>query len=118
MGLPYLLGDRDPRDPVNGWDRTWAYLEDLDGYVDYYPGRTGQSMTELGQRALIATTMGWDINQRALGAVPKQAAVQALSGEHWIGTRTTWPCRTASTPTAWPWSSTSSGSCSSPGRRR
>ena len=26
MGLPYLLGDNDPKDPVNGWDKTWAYL--------------------------------------------------------------------------------------------
>ena len=24
MGLPYILGDRDPKDPVNGWDKTWA----------------------------------------------------------------------------------------------
>ena len=26
MGLPYILGDKDPKDPVNGWDKTWAYL--------------------------------------------------------------------------------------------
>ena len=25
MGLPYILGDKDPKDPVNGWDKTWAY---------------------------------------------------------------------------------------------
>ena len=29
MGLPYLLGDKDPKDPVNGWDKTWAYLKEL-----------------------------------------------------------------------------------------
>ena len=23
MGLPYLLGDKDPKDPVNGWEKTW-----------------------------------------------------------------------------------------------
>ena len=27
MGLPYLLGDKDPKDPINGWDKTWAYLQ-------------------------------------------------------------------------------------------
>ena len=27
MGLPYLLGDKDPKDPVNGWDKTWALPE-------------------------------------------------------------------------------------------
>jgi putative spermidine/putrescine transport system substrate-binding protein len=26
MGLPYLLGDSDPRDPVKGWAKTWEYL--------------------------------------------------------------------------------------------
>ncbi|HEY5084473.1 MAG TPA: extracellular solute-binding protein, partial [Rhizomicrobium sp.] len=29
MGLPYLLGDKDPKDPVHGWDKTWAYLKEL-----------------------------------------------------------------------------------------
>src|SRR5208283_3677171 len=30
MGLPYLLGDKDPKDPVNGWTKTWAFLKELD----------------------------------------------------------------------------------------
>ncbi len=29
MGLPYMLGDKDPKDPVNGWEKTWAYLKEL-----------------------------------------------------------------------------------------
>ena len=29
MGLPYILGDSDPRDPLKGWDKTWAYLKAL-----------------------------------------------------------------------------------------
>ena len=29
MGLPYILGDKDPKDPVNGWEKTWAYLAEL-----------------------------------------------------------------------------------------
>jgi putative spermidine/putrescine transport system substrate-binding protein len=35
MGLPYILGDKDPKDPVKGWDRTWAYLKELDNYIEY-----------------------------------------------------------------------------------
>ncbi len=26
MGLPYVLGDKDPHDPKDGWAKTWAYL--------------------------------------------------------------------------------------------
>ena len=29
MGLPYILGDSNPKDPVKGWDKTWAYLKEL-----------------------------------------------------------------------------------------
>ena len=25
MGLPYILGDTDPKDPEKGWDKTWAW---------------------------------------------------------------------------------------------
>ena len=24
QGLPYILGDKDPKDPEKGWDKTWA----------------------------------------------------------------------------------------------
>ena len=47
MGLPYLLGDKDPRDPINGWDKTWAYLKELGKYVDYYPSGTKDTMSGL-----------------------------------------------------------------------
>ncbi len=86
MGLPYLLGDRDPKDPVHGWDRTWAYLEALSPFVEYYPSGTGATMKELGEgsRDLIVTTTGWDINPRVLGIVPKEARVAVLDGFHWV----------------------------------
>lgn len=29
MGLPYLLGDSNPQDPINGWSKTWAFLKDI-----------------------------------------------------------------------------------------
>jgi putative spermidine/putrescine transport system substrate-binding protein len=86
MGLPYLLGDKDPKDPINGWDKTWAYLQELGQYIDAYPAGTGITMKELGDgsRDIIVTTTGWDINPRALGIVPKEAKIATLKGFHWV----------------------------------
>ena len=50
MGLPYILGDKDPKDPVNGWEKTWAYLKDLNSCIEYYPTGTAATMKELGRR--------------------------------------------------------------------
>lgn len=86
MGLPYILGDKDPKDPKNGWDKTWGFLKEFGQYIEYYPSGTGPTMKELGDgsRDMIPTQMGWDINPRALGIVPKEAKVAALDGFHWI----------------------------------
>jgi putative spermidine/putrescine transport system substrate-binding protein len=86
MGLPYLLKDRDPTDPVKGWDKTWAYLSQLGESIDYYPTGTGATMKELGEgsRDMIVSTTGWDINPRVLGVVPKSAAITTLKGFHWV----------------------------------
>ena len=40
QGLPYILGDADPLDPVHGWDKSWAYLQALGELIDYYPSGT------------------------------------------------------------------------------
>ena len=86
MGLPYLLGDSDPKDPLNGWTKTWAYLAELDKYVTLYPSGTGETMKNLanGSAKIIVTTTGWDINPRVLGTVPKEAKVSSLEGFHWV----------------------------------
>jgi putative spermidine/putrescine transport system substrate-binding protein len=86
MGLPYLLGDKDPKDPVNGWEKTWAYLGELNRYVTLYPSTTSETMKNLanGSAKVIASTTGWDINPRVLGTVPKEAAVGTLQGFHWV----------------------------------
>jgi putative spermidine/putrescine transport system substrate-binding protein len=86
MGLPYILDDKDPKDPVNGWDKTWAYLKELDHYIEYYPSGTTETMKSLGNGSVdpIASTTGWDINPRVLGTVPKEAEIAALDGFHWI----------------------------------
>ncbi|MCC8243046.1 extracellular solute-binding protein [Saccharothrix sp. NEAU-S10] len=86
MGLPYVLGDSDPKDPENGWAKTWAYLAELGQYVDYYPSGTTETMKNLadGSANLVATTTGWDINPRVLGTVPESARVTTLAGFHWV----------------------------------
>ncbi|MFC5522991.1 ABC transporter substrate-binding protein [Polaromonas jejuensis] len=86
MGLPYLLGDKDPKDPMAGWDKTWAYLKELNSCIEYYPTGTGAVMKELGEgsRDMTVTVTGWDINPRALGVVPKQFRVATFNGFTWI----------------------------------
>jgi putative spermidine/putrescine transport system substrate-binding protein len=86
MGLPYLLGDKDPKDPINGWDKSWAYLKELGSAIEYYPTGTTVTMKELGDgsRDIIISTTGWDINPRYLGIVPKSAAIGTLEGFHWV----------------------------------
>ncbi|MFF5288615.1 extracellular solute-binding protein [Paractinoplanes globisporus] len=86
MGLPYLLKDSDPKDPMNGWSKTWSYLAELNKYVTLYPSTTSETMKNLanGSAKIIASTTGWDINPRVLGTVPKEAAVGTLAGFHWV----------------------------------
>lgn len=71
QGLPYIFGDKDPKDPAT-WDKTWAYLKELDKYIDYYPTGTGATFKELGEgtRDMLASHIGWDMNQRILGVIP------------------------------------------------
>jgi putative spermidine/putrescine transport system substrate-binding protein len=86
MGLPYILGDSDPKDPVNGWTKTWAYLKELHKYVGYYPSGTTETMKNLanGTSDIIASTTGWYINPRVLGTVPAEAKSGTLQGFHFV----------------------------------
>jgi putative spermidine/putrescine transport system substrate-binding protein len=86
MGLPYVLGDKDPADPVNGWDKTWAFLKQLNDCIPYYPGGTSAVMKELGEgtRDMTVTVTGWDINPRALGIVPAEFKVAAFDNMTWV----------------------------------
>ncbi|MCA8100819.1 ABC transporter substrate-binding protein [Burkholderia contaminans] len=86
MGLPYVLGDRNPQDPINGWDKTWAFLKALNDCVPYYPGGTSAVMKELGEgtRDMTVTVTGWDLNPRALGIVPAEFKVQAFDNMTWV----------------------------------
>ncbi|GAA2113534.1 ABC transporter substrate-binding protein [Streptomyces synnematoformans] len=86
MGLPYLLGDKDPTDPENGWAKTWAYLKELDRYVGNYASGTTETMHNLakGQVDMIMTTTGWYINPRALGTVPKEIKAGHFDDMTWV----------------------------------
>jgi putative spermidine/putrescine transport system substrate-binding protein len=85
MGLPYLLGDKDPKNPAS-WDKTWAYLKELNTCIEYYPTGTGAVMKELGEgsRDMTLTMTGWDINPRVLGIVPKAYKVAPFKGMTWV----------------------------------
>jgi len=87
MGLPYLLGDSDPSDPEKGWDKTWAYLAELDKYVgESYPSGTGATFESLAKGGvdMIASTAGWDVGQRQQGAIPMDIKIGTLEGFNWI----------------------------------
>lgn len=86
MGLPYLLGDSNPKDPVNGWSKTWSYLQELGKYVKYYPTGTSATMKDLASGAvdMIASTTGWDINPRVLGTVPNTEKVSMMQPMTWV----------------------------------
>jgi putative spermidine/putrescine transport system substrate-binding protein len=87
MGLPYLLGDKDPKDPINGWEKTWAFLKEIDPFIEYYPNGTTATMKELGEgtRWMLASTTGWDINPRVLGTVPKEDKIFTLENFKFVG---------------------------------
>ncbi|NMR18734.1 extracellular solute-binding protein [Cellulomonas fimi] len=86
QGLPYMLGDTDPKDPENGWDNTWAYLKELGQYINNYPTGTGQVITNMsdGSWSLTPITMGWDIEPRADGRAPNTLEVTEFDDYTWI----------------------------------
>ncbi|HYM70283.1 MAG TPA: extracellular solute-binding protein [bacterium] len=85
MGLPYLLGEAQPREPQS-WTKVWPYYQQLGQNIQYYPTGTAGTFQELGQgaRTIAASTMGWDLNVRALGVVPKNFEAFTFTGEHLI----------------------------------
>ena len=80
MGLPYILGEANPRDP-NTWTKVWPYYEELGKYVEYYTTGTAATFKELGSgsRTVALSTMGWDLNVRVLGTVPKEFKAASIA---------------------------------------
>ena len=85
QGLPFILGDPNPKDPAT-WDKTWAYLKELGTYVDYYPSGTAITYKELaeGTRWIIASHLGWDMNQRILATIPPNFQAFFLDKTTWV----------------------------------
>jgi putative spermidine/putrescine transport system substrate-binding protein len=85
MGLPYILGDKNPKDPAT-WDKTWEFLKKLDQYIEYYPSGTGITFKELGEgsRWMIASHLGWDMNQRILATIPPNFQGSFLNKTTWV----------------------------------
>ncbi|RNE62581.1 extracellular solute-binding protein [Cryobacterium tepidiphilum] len=86
MGLPYMLGDKDPSDPENGWDKTWAFLKEIGTTINNYPTGTGQVISNMadGSWALIPTTTGWDIEPRATGTEPASIEAAPFDDFTWV----------------------------------
>ncbi len=86
MGLPYMLGDSDPQDPVHGWTKTWAYLKQLGQYIQYYPSSTKETLQGLsdGSRAMAPSEIGIDIADRVAGVLPPTVQVATFSDQSWI----------------------------------
>lgn len=85
QGLPYILGDKAPKSPKT-WDKTWKFLKELDPYVDYYPTGTGITFKELaeGTRYIIASHLGWDMNQRILATIPANFQGYFMKNTTWV----------------------------------
>lgn len=85
-GLPWLLRDADPTDPEDGWPSSWAYLEELDRHIRYYPTTQQACAEELaeGRADIIATTIGFDVESRATGLLPRSTGLTALHGLRWV----------------------------------
>ena len=86
QGLPYILGDSDPTDPVDGWDKTWAYLKELGLTINNYPTGTGQVITNMadGTWSMIPTTTGWDIEPRATAKMPASIEAAPFDDFTWV----------------------------------
>jgi putative spermidine/putrescine transport system substrate-binding protein len=85
QGLPYILGDKNPKDPKT-WDKTWKFLKELDQYIDYYPTGTAITFKELGEgtRWMVASHLGWDMNQRILEVIPQTYKGFFLKKTTWV----------------------------------
>jgi putative spermidine/putrescine transport system substrate-binding protein len=86
QSLPYMLGDKDPSDPTKGWDKTWAYLDELGKYIHSYPASSTilNQQFGVGELKLIPTIIGMDINNRKNGGWPADSEVSTFADQNWI----------------------------------
>lgn len=84
--LPYMLGDPNPADPVNGWAKTWAYLEQLGQYISSYPTSSTLLAQQFGsgQLDVIPTIIAHDISYRKSGTYPAHTGIALFTDQNWI----------------------------------
>ena len=84
--LPYMLGDTDPADPVNGWTKTWAYLQQLGQYITSYPTSSTILAQQFGtgQLDVIPTIIAHDVANRQAGTWPAGTGIALFSDQNWI----------------------------------
>ncbi|WP_197061909.1 extracellular solute-binding protein [Sinomonas humi] len=84
--LPYMLGDKDPSDPANGWAKTWAYLKELGKYVTSYPSSSSLLAQQFGsgQLELIPTIIAHDVSFRKAGTYPANTGIALFQDQNWI----------------------------------
>jgi putative spermidine/putrescine transport system substrate-binding protein len=88
MSLPYILGDKNPQDPVNGWDKTWAYLKELGKYSAAYPSSSTLMNKQLADSSvwLVPSITAMDFNnhlENVWGAEQK-FTISDPSSQAWI----------------------------------
>jgi putative spermidine/putrescine transport system substrate-binding protein len=86
MALPYLLGDSDPGDPVNGWTKTWAYLRELGATVSSYPASSTILAKQFGDGTLqvIPTIIAHDVQNHQKGTWAANDKVALFDNQQWV----------------------------------
>lgn len=86
QSVPYLLGDKNPADPTNGWTKTWDYLAELGKYITSYPASSAIGSQQLGSGELLLepTIVSIDIGNRKTGVWPTNSEVTTFKNQEWI----------------------------------
>lgn len=86
MSLPYMLGDSNPADPVNGWNKTWDYLAELGRYSAAYPPSSTIMNKQLADGSVwIVPTSTWsDFNNHRENVWGPETDVGIFSNQAWI----------------------------------
>lgn len=84
--LPYMLGDSNPSDPVNGWSKTWSYLGQLGQYINSYPTSSTLLAQQFGsgQLSMIPTVISHDISFRQSSTYPANTGIALFANQEWI----------------------------------
>jgi len=77
--LPYQLGDSDPSNPAK-WDKTWAYLQELNKYTAAYPTKTADTFDGLAKSSwdITLASTGWDEQMHQKGSLGDDFHVAAF----------------------------------------